>query len=261
MAKLLFSNSTSEAKKYALAVQKGELTRIRRGVYTDAAYEAIPQLLASRWYEVVAYLFGMDVLIAFRTACELKPADGAVFIVANVNKRRRVVVGAGLVIEVMPGKPALGREPFLAGLSRSNLARQCLENLAASRSSANVIKSLGAEYIEQQLCKEMRRGGESRLNQLRDEARKLAAVLELEQEFEQLNKMVSALLATHNPADVLKTRLAVATAQREPFDPGRVDLFARLANYLNRCELNEMSYDYQGRSWKNLAFFESYFSN
>lgn len=261
MAKLFFSNTASEARKYALAVQKGELTRIRRGIYTDAVYEAIPQLLANRWYEVVSYLFGMNVLIAFRTACELKPADGSVFIIARVNKRRRVIVGAGMVIEVMPGEPALGREQFLPGIFRSNLARQCLENLAPSRSSANVVKSLGAEYIEHQLCKELRRGGESRLNQLRDEARDLAADLALEQEFEQFNKMVSALLATHNPAEALQTRLAIATAQREPFDSGRVDLFAGLANYLNRCELDEMPYDYQGRSWKNLAFFESYFSN
>jgi hypothetical protein len=267
MANLFFSGSTAEAKKYAQAVQKGELTRIRRGIYTDAPFEDIPQLLNSRWYEVVAYLFGTKSLVAFRTACELKPSDGVVFIVDHVSKRRRVVVGAGLIIDVLPGNPNQGREPFLAGLSRSNLARQCLENLVLSRSSARVVKSLGAEYVEQQLCKELGRGGvqrldgEQRLNQLRDEARQIAQVIGLEREADQLSKMISALLTTYSPDDILTTRLAVATARKEPYDPYRIELFTGLVSYLDRCDLDEIPYEYQSRGWQNLAFFESYFSN
>ena len=199
MPSLIFPNSTAEAKKLALAVQKGDLTRIRRGIYTDAAYEEIPSLLHNRWYEVVAYLFGSDSLIAYRTACELKPSQGLVFIVADVQKRRRVVVGGSLAIEVLPGNPSQGREPFLGGMCRSNLARQCLENLVSSRSSAAISKTLGVGYVEQQLCRELSQRGEQRINWLRDEARQLARPLELEQEFERLSKIVSALLSTHNP--------------------------------------------------------------
>ena len=117
------------------------------------------------------------------------------------------------------------------------------------------------EYVEQQLCRELGQRGEQRLNQIRDEARQLAKDLELGREFERLNKIISALLTTHNPDSVLSSQLAVATARREPFDPVCIERFTKLVNYLNSCELSQIPYEYQSRGWKNLSFFESYFSN
>ncbi|NQZ06325.1 MAG: hypothetical protein HRT35_04105 [Algicola sp.] len=36
---------------------EGKLTRIRRGIYIDANWQDIPDLLHARWFDVVEYLF------------------------------------------------------------------------------------------------------------------------------------------------------------------------------------------------------------
>ena len=64
------------------------------------------------------------------------------------------------------------------------------------------------------------------------------------------------------PAEgVLQTRLGIANAKEEPFDQSCIDRFGELARYLDRTDLSENAYDYNKSGWRNLTFFESYFSN
>jgi fido (protein-threonine AMPylation protein) len=137
----------------------------------------------------------------------------------------------------------------------------CLENLTASRGSQERRRTLGAEWVENELVKVAQRRGEESLNALRDEAKELAPKLGLEKEFALLTKLVSAILNTHPVEGVLQTRLGVAQAKGEPFDQFRLQRFQDFADYLKQLNLSGNPYSYGKSSWRNISFFESYFSN
>ncbi|MFT6910725.1 MAG: hypothetical protein ACJAS1_007461 [Oleiphilaceae bacterium] len=260
MPNLYFPKDTNDAKRLSALVQRGKLNRIRQGIYTDASMEEIPSLLESRWYEVVAYLCHKP-LAAYRTAYELRPVHGHIFIVADVKKRTKIAVTSALTINVFPGDSYLLSEQFVPALSRSALPRQLLENLTETRSTAQEAKSLGPEWVEEQLCKELERRGEDALNILRDQARSAAPLLGLEKEFSILDKKIGAVLSTQTIEGNLSSPLAIATAKNGPFDSSRQILFEALASYLKQCDFKPLIFDYSSASWRNLSFFESYFSN
>ena len=82
MSQFVFtSKNPSEARDIARRAERGELIKIRSGIYVDGRYEEIPELFHSKWYEVVNYLYGDKNPIAiYRTAHELTPIEGNVFI-------------------------------------------------------------------------------------------------------------------------------------------------------------------------------------
>lgn len=120
---------------------------------------------------------------------------------------------------------------------------------------------MGQAWVETELVKIIRRRGELGVNELRDEARQLAPLLDLNDEFSLLNEIISSLLKTHSAVGVLQTRMAVAEAAGEPYDPLRLDRFHALSTYLRSVELSNNPYTFTQASWRNLTFFESYFSN
>ncbi len=82
----------------------------------------------------------------------------------------------------------------------------------------------------------------------------------MEKEFQYLEDLIGAILSTQ-PIEGLSTNRAIAVAKKESFDPNRIQLFEGLAKYLLQCELALRPYKYNASSWRNLSFFESYFSN
>ncbi len=260
MAKLTFP-SKEEAKKASRLATKGELFRIRNGIYIDTNDpEEITRTLNNKWMEVAGNIFADPVAVA-RTAVELKPAGGRLYFVSSKLKRRRTVEVEHLKFDISPGNTDQGVEQIGLEMRRSNPARYCLENLAPSRGSKKSKKTLGHEWVELELVKYIQRSGEQYINALRDEASELALVLELEKEFEELNTLIAALLRTHPTEGILQTRLGIANAKGKPFDQSRIDRFNELASYLNRTDLTDNAYDYNKSGWRNLTFFESYFSN
>lgn len=257
---LYFPKDTNDAKRLSTLVKRGKLSRIHQGIYTDASMAEVPKLLLSRWYEVVEHLC-QNPLAAYRTAYELRPVNGHIFIVADIKKRKQIVVASTLTIDLFPGNTDLLTEQFVPSLARSSLSRQLLENLTETRSTAKVPKTLGGEWVEEQLCKELERLGEDGLNTIRDEARSAAATLGLDKEFAKLDKMIGAILSTHSIEGTLTTPLAIAAAIKEPYDSNRLALFESLADYLRLCKFEPIIYKYNASSWRSLSFFESYFSN
>lgn len=260
MPELFFSHSEKEAKRLSALVRQGGLRRVRQGVYTDATPEQVPRLLASRWYQVVDYLYP-DALVAYRSAHELRPVDGYIVIVADIKKPAHISVGEGLTILVQPGNTGLASEAFIPGLLRSTEVRYLLENLSAGRSTAVFVKTLGNEWVEDQLCTLLQKRGETALNNLRDQARELAEPLGLEKEFQKLNKIIGALLSSQPVKGSLTGNFAIATSRQLPYDAQRADLFRSLAGYLRCFTFPSHPYTYNSSGWRNLSFFESYFSN
>jgi Fic family protein len=83
----------------------------------------------------------------------------------------------------------------------------------------------------------------------------------MQKEFKQLNKMISALLSTHT-SKILSSPLAIARAFGYPFDPNRIKLFEELFRELQKKEFkNRLDRNTSIKSFRNFAFFESYFSN
>jgi Fic family protein len=261
MNNLYFPSDIADAKRLSKQVSRGQLKRIRNGIYTDAPWDQIPALVQSRWYDIVDYLY-KGAIASHVTAVELRPIDGRVFISADIKQRKKITIADVLTIEVQPGDTRLLTEAFVPNLRRSAPARYLLENLQSARKTANKLqsKSYGKSWVEGELCKILARRGEVELNQIRDLARKHAHALKLEKEFEQLDRLISALLYT-KAAEHLETHQALAMARKQPYDSERTESFEQLADYLRRCELRPKAYDYSATAWRNLAFYESYFSN
>ncbi|MEJ0057696.1 MAG: hypothetical protein WDN75_19845 [Bacteroidota bacterium] len=73
----------------------------------------------------------------------------------------------------------------------------------------------------------IRARGERGLNVLRDQAKAIADILELQKEFKKLNQLISDLLSTGENKN-LTSAAAIARALGEPLDPDRINLFEAL---------------------------------
>ncbi len=260
MATLYFS-AGSNAKKLARLRAKGELYRIRRGLYIDTDDpDEVRRALENNWPDIAHFLFGETVAVA-RTAAELRPAGGRLYCVSEALSGKRTVTVGHLLFDIAPGVVDEGVEQFTLNMKRSNAARMCLENLSASRGSLESKRTLGAEWVENELIKELRRRGVASLNALRNEARELAPTLGLGDEFALLTRLASALLNTAPVAGVLQTKPGIAQAKGEPYDQFRLARFQAFADYLQQLNLSANPYPYSKPGWRNIAFFESYFSN
>jgi len=259
MPTLIFPQNSTDAKRLAKAVSKGELKRIRKGIYTDADWGEIPQLLTDKWYEVVTYLYP-DAIASHATAALLRPQNKVVHITAGVKIRKKVSISDALIIEVHPGDVTALTQPFMPTLFRSAPSRYLLENLQIAHSDVDAPRALGRKWVEAELCKILERNGEAELNHIRDEAREYSSSANLSNEFNLLDNIIGALLSTR-PVETLATPVAIAIAKQKPFDQNRIILFEAFAAYLNQCELPTKGYIYNNASWRNLSFYESYFSN
>lgn len=260
MATLYFVTDDDTQRELRNAYRTGKLFRIRKGIYIDADNEAIKnKTIISQWYRIAQYLFDGSIA-AFRTADELRPVNGRIYLLAEDLTRRTVAVGSVKFI-VDTGNTNIGVESFQPEMMRSNPTRLLLENLSPSRAKTEIKKTLGKDWVEAQLVQEMEIRGEEGVNQLRDEAKIIANALSYEDEFDVLNKMVSALLNTHPAKGVLQTRIGIARATGEPYDAERINRFDAFAEYLSQVNLSIMPYKYEKASWHHLTFFESYFSN
>ena len=259
MPQLIFAKDTAQAKQFSKAVTQGELKRIRQGIYTDAAWEDIPTLLHNKWYQIIVYLYPSAV-VSHSTAVSLLPENKVVYITAPVKIRKKIRISDLLTVEVLPGDVDNLKEPFQPNSFRSSPTRYLLENLQISHKDVASPKSLGKKWVEQELCILLERYGEKELNRIRDEARDNYLVLKMEKEFQVLERLIGAILTTQS-IEILSTERAIAVAKNEPFDPSRIKLFENMAKYLLRCDFISRPYQYNSSSWRNLSFFESYFSN
>lgn len=162
----------------------------------------------------------------------------------------------------MEGKGAIeGDNPISGNLYVSQRERAFLENLQTSRKPGPDSKTLSFPEIEERLEQIIRVNGEEELNKVRDQARLVAEKLDMQKEFSILDKMISALLTTH-PSSILTSPVAAARAFGMPYDPGRLELFETLFRELSQQEFKyRKEKNTSTKSFRNFAFFESYFSN
>jgi hypothetical protein len=255
----VFVSNSSISKAVFDALERGELRKLGSRLYTRNLAAEPEALVRRNWYFLVPAYYP-DAIIADRTALENKPApDGSVFIISS---KARDVKLPGLVIRPRKGPDPLDSDKkFIGGARLSSMPRAYLENMAPSRARGErVARTLSSSEIEQKLDARLRQQGEDAVNRLRDEAREIAHKLGLQKEFEELNRLIGALLGTRTAK--LESDVALARAAGHPFDPDRIRLFEVLFSALRETvPTQRRAPERTSEATATLAFFEAYFSN
>ena len=255
----VFVSNAAIASAVSRAVAQGRIRQIGTKLYTfnlDDPPEGIVR--RSLWELVASYVPGA--LIADRTAIENRPAsDGSIFVVSD---RKRDIVLPGITIRSRSGLPPLDSDrPFVGGLFLSSTARAYLDNMASSRKrGGDVSRTLTRVELESRLDDVVRRNGADGLNALRDEAKRIAPLIDRETEYVALDRLIGALLGTRE--DRLASELGKARGAGTPFDPDRLKLFDALhAELRSTAPFSRPTEQRSAEARSVLAFYEAYFSN
>ncbi len=263
MSKIFFVVDKQSANRLSAAAKKGQLKRLYRGIYSSDLENSDAEIIRKNWMKIVGHIVPTGIL-SFRTAFELKPKDfssdnAIIFMTTTYEKTINL---PGLVIKVLQGDNTLYTDQVLPNLAKTNIVRTLLENLSPVRlNKYKIVKTIGKNEIELYLAREMRLRKEKRLNDIRDEAKQIAHDLSMQQEYKLLNAIISALLSTNQDSEYLSSPYAKAICKQEPYDISRLQLFEELADYLLKSNFIDRPYVYEKSTNKNIAFFESYFSN
>lgn len=253
---VFLSDSTITAE-VSRAAKRGEVKKIGPRLYTSLVADAPEAVVRSHLWEIVGLLFpGM--VFGYRTALHTKATpEGKIFL---VGQHARTLKLPGALVRVLPGPgPMAGDIPYGGGMHLASPARALLECLSAKRVEAQS-PALQRADLEAYVERRIRVAGERWANEVRDLAREIAPLMGLEEEAEDLHRMIGAMLGTVRAT--LSAPAAVARAGGEPYDSDRVARFDRLVEGLldypvPRREDRALS----GPAFYNLAFFDAYFSN
>lgn len=261
-SEIVFSSSQDAAysRRVARLAEQGKLLKLYPGVYTGNLLGDPVSIVRRNWADIVGHLLPGAVL-SYRSAVAVQPEQGVVFVTRG--KTRRTLELPGLVIEVIPGQPAIvapmvGDAPY-RDIFIASEARWLLENLSQGRGVAERV--ITQEEIERRLEKILNLRGEHRLNELRDSCRSLADTLGMQKQFTRLDGLIGALLGSHEHKR-LRSREALARAAGRPFDPIRLELFDILFSHLHAEVMPHVEDQAaSGQALETFAFLEAYFSN
>ena len=249
----------AESQRISRWVKSGILRKLVPRVYTSNSKDGDEAIVARNLYLILTKLFPGAVL-SHRTALEGGPTKtGDLFLTYKYSRKVNL---PGFSVHLLKGPgPVEGDMPFLQGLFMSSRPRAFIENLQISRSRSSIAKVLSRADIEERLDRICQIRGADALNQLRDEARTIALSLHMEDPFQKLNKIISAILRTR-PAKELVSPQARATSLGIPYDPQRLETFNRLFACLTQSQLPIRKEVGLSEEETHLAaFFEAYFSN
>jgi len=260
LQEVIFSSSDPKISKQISRLEKsGKIRKIAQRVYSSNHIDKPEEIIRRNLFKVLGRLYPGAVL-SHRSAFEFEPTkEGHIFLTYSYTKKTNL---AGITVRFLEGNGALPGDNQISGeLFVSQRARAFLENLQSSRNVSGSSKCLPKTSIEDKLEQVIRVNGEEELNNIRDKAREIAPSLRMEKEFDKLNGIISALLSSHSPR-ILSSPAAIARAFGFPYDPARTILFETLFRELKTSEFkNRPDKNISTVSFRNFAFFESYFSN
>lgn len=240
-------------------IKSGAIRKIAPRIYSSNLDEPVEGIIRRNLFQILGNLYPGTVL-SHRSAFEFQPTKtGQIFLTTSYTKKISL---PGITLQFLAGHPPIdGDNKFSGELFVSQKARAFLENLQVSKKLGSASKCLSLPEIEERLEQIIRVNGEDEINKLRDQARALSKQLDMAKEFDRLNRMISALLTT-NTSKILSSPLAKARAFGKPYDPARLELFEILFRELKNTEFpHREEKNTSPTSFRNFAFFESYFSN
>lgn len=260
LQEIIFSSSDSAISQQISKFEKeGKLRKIASRIYTSNLVEEPETIVMRNLFQILGHLYP-EAVLSHRSAFEYKPTStGNIFLTYTYTKKIKL---PGVTISFLKGHgPMQGDNPIAGKLFVSQQARALLENMQVSKRPGPDSKTLTFPEIEDKLEQVIRVHGDESLNEIRDKARAISQELDMADEFEKLNRLIGALLTT-KPAKTLKSPLAIARAFGLPYDPARIALFEKLFRELNQHEYpNYPDKNTTLNSFRNFAFYESYFSN
>jgi fido (protein-threonine AMPylation protein) len=260
MSELIFASANrQENYKISKMIQEKKIIKIAPRIYTTNLEEEPSEIVRRNILEILGSLYPGSVL-SHRSAFEFKPTStNQIFVTYSYTKKINL---PGVTINFLEGKgPVEGDNKLFGALYASSKERAFLENLQITKKAGPDSKSLSIPQIEEKLDDILRINGEDGLNRIRDRARVLSQILEMQKGFEFLNKIIGALFTT-KPSKILKSDLALSRAAGLPYDRNRIELFEILFTYLHNNEFKDRPENNSTpNSFRNYAFFEAYFSN
>lgn len=240
-------------------LKSGVIRKIAPRVYSPNLEEPIESIIRRNLFQILGNLYP-GTLLSHRSAFEFQPTKtGRLFLTTTYTKKISL---PGITLHFLEGHPPMeGDNKFSGELYVSQKARAFLENLQSTRKLGNVSKCLSLPEIEERLEQIIRVNGEDEINKVRDQARIISVQLNMSNEFNKLNYLISALLTT-KPSKILQSPVAKARALGTPYDSSRLELFEMLFRKLKNIEFQyRKEQNATPTSFRNFAFFESYFSN
>jgi len=260
LQEVIFGSSEPKISKQISMLQKqGKIRKIAPRIYSSNLVEPVDEIIRRNIFQILGKLYP-GALLSHRSAFEFEPTKtGQLFLTYTYTKKISL---PGITLHFLEGhKPIEGDNPLSGELYVSQKPRALLENMQAANKIGTTSKCLALAEIEEKLEQIIRVHGEDEINRIRDKAKEIAIELNLQKEFERLNRIISALLTTHS-SKILSSPLAIARAFGYPYDPARMKLFEELFRVLQKSEfVNRPEKNTSTNSFRNFAFFESYFSN
>lgn len=267
MSEIIFASSDpQESYKISKMLQEKKIRKIAPRIYSTNFEESPSAIVKRNILEILGNLYP-DAVLSHRSAFEFKPtATNKLFVTYTYTKKIKL---PGITINFLKGKgPVDGDNKMIGALYVASEPRRFLENLQITKKSGPDSKNLSIQQIEEKLDDILRIKGEEGLNSLHDKARDLSKILDMQKEYELLNKIIGALFTT-KPSKILKSDLALSRSVGLPYDRHRIEIFEILFNYLHNkvfqgYPANDLTPNLPaGRqdSFRNFAFFEAYFSN
>jgi hypothetical protein len=247
--------SDAERRSASRRVASEELQRCAPGIFTSLPEVQWPALMQRERIRVLAASFPKSV-VGYRTAMGATVMGEEIFLNYSYN---RTVTLPGMVVHLVKGAGPLPGDQQMAGKEFyfPSEARMLMDNLSIDRSGKQ--RNAPEELIEERLASICLARGETRLNELRDQARSLAPRLGRDREFRQLDKMIGAILGSRpEHASASPSARALAMGQ----DKHRIELFDRLVAQLRHLPFSPVPDSAaDAKSQSHFAFLESYFSN
>lgn len=260
LQEVVFSSSDPKQSSQISRLEKaGKLRKIAPRIYTSNFSDNPSIIITRNLFAILGRLYP-NAILSHRSALEFQPTSaGHIFLTYTYTKKISL---PGITLRFMEGcAPIEGDRRFSGELFVSQIERALLENLQVSRQTGPESKALTLPEIEERLEAIIRVKGEAGINALREKASVIADKLAMTKEFAKLNQLISALLST-KPAKILSSPIAVARAFGNPYDPLRLLLFEKLFVSLKQQEFDDHPEENTShQSFRNFAFFESYFSN
>lgn len=257
---IVFASSDSDASHLiGKLLRRGQLRKIAPRIYTTNLLDSPESIVRRNILSILAWRFP-NMIISHRSASEMRLTSSGHFFLTGKSSRK-ITDLPGVVITILQGPDPDEKDMKYGKMFIAGEYRWMLENMQSSRKSSDESKVMDVAVIERRLENVLVAGGEKALNDYRDTLRKTAQRLGMMKEFEKINLLISALLSTHS-MDLLTSSSAKATAAGMPYDERRLRLFETLYDALRECyfvprSVNVLSEDEE----RNIAFFESYFSN
>jgi len=269
MAEVLFTGlgNESQDRKVRRRHAVGKLQRLVNGVYIDPSSGEAESVVLRNWPKIVARLVP-DGVVTDRSGIEAQPwrdrssgaPKGNAILFMSAPRSRATITLPGLVINIRQGVGPVDEDIPYLGAHLAGEARRLLDNMAPSRARSGPARTLGAAEVEKRLDSLCATHGVNHLNTLRDKARRLAPLIDRQDEFEALNMMIGALLRTREAKAL--TPQGKARAEGRPLDPTCVDRLIKLVAFMQaRAPFAVRNTDMSSERNRAGAFMEAYFSN